>query len=519
MLTAIARQARRAGRAMQAGFDHGRAGLHGPWAVRLAMRYVWSLGTRRLRGVLRARALRGSAAIPSGPDRDGLLSMLSSRMGVLLLHEDDRCAALGIRDIDFPAALSALRAACPEARLLCDGTEVDPGGSGWLRLLTAPRVELVQPGGQRIALECYETRPNGVWLSRNRANATARALYQDPFSHPGLTRLADILPAPTLSQRLRDEPVDLVYTWVNHQDPAWIEAFARHAPRPAAGAGDESDAAALSRFHSSDELRYSLRSVALNLPWARRIHVVTNCAPPDWLDPDHPCIRWIPHERIIPPEYLPTFSSHVIESRLHHIPDLSPRFLYLNDDVFVVTPKEKAFFFGASGNSRAFLEEDGVVSGPVRASDPDHLNAARNSARLLARDFGVWPTQLHKHAPFALRQDILAEIEARWAADFARFRPSRFRSPQDLNLTSFLYHHYALATGRAEIAPLRLSLVMPMDLRWKNRLRTALEGDVEALCLNEGGAHAPGADWHRSIRRFLEDNFPEPAPWERPGIG
>ena len=40
------------------------------------------------------------------------------------------------------------------------------------------------------------------------------------------------------------------------------------------------DAENLARFHNKDELRYSLRSVAQNLPWVRRIHVFTNCARP-----------------------------------------------------------------------------------------------------------------------------------------------------------------------------------------------------------------------------------------------
>ena len=136
----------------------------------------------------------------------------------------------------------------------------------------------------------------------------------------------------------------------------------------------------MSRFHSIDELRYSLRSVSRSLPWFRQIHILTNCAPPDWLDVGCTKINWVKHEHIIPPEYLPTFSSHVIESYLHHIPGLTERFVYMNDDVFLTAPKEKGFFFSESGNSRAFLEEGGMVSGPIRTVDPDYLNASRNSA-------------------------------------------------------------------------------------------------------------------------------------------
>jgi len=432
-------------------------------------------------------------------------------MGVLVLREGLKGLEIGLRDVDFPAALRILRTACASGHFLADDEPANPEGAGWIKILQADRVKFVLPDGRRIDLECYQNRAPNYWLSQNRANRQARAIYVDLLDRPGLHLLSDILPAPSLERRMQDEPVDVVYTWVNHRDAEWAAAFRKQGVTDSSG----HDATSLSRFHSVDELRYSLRSVAHNLSWARRIHVLTNCAPPDWLDRKHERIRWVRHEHIIPSEYLPTFSSHVIESYLHRIPELTGRFIYMNDDFFLASAKEKTFFFGESGNSRAFLEADGVVSGPPRGADPDYLNASRNSARLLMQEFGIWPTRLHKHAAYALNRDILAEIEEKWIGVFNRFRPNKFRSIQDLNLTSFLYHHYALATGRAEVASLRLSVVIPTDLRWQNRLKFALENDVDALCINEGGTVPPAANWYPSVARFLQHHFPRSAPWER----
>ena len=42
--------------------------------------------------------------------------------------------------------------------------------------------------------------------------------------------------------------------------------------------------------------------------------------------------------RYLPADALPTFSSHAIESRLHHVPDLAEHFLYSNDDMFFGRP-------------------------------------------------------------------------------------------------------------------------------------------------------------------------------------
>lgn len=45
-------------------------------------------------------------------------------------------------------------------------------------------------------------------------------------------------------------------------------------------------------------------------------------------------IKYINHEDIIPKQYLPTFNSHIIETFIFRIPNLSEYFIYLNDDCF-----------------------------------------------------------------------------------------------------------------------------------------------------------------------------------------
>lgn len=517
MRTWICRALARAFRLPGTGVGLARAGLSDPRLLSMATSHVLNMKARFVQGMLRAGRVKPVLSIQRAdhPDQAYLLALLGERMGVLVLDDTAPHTVIGVRDIDLLSAVTVLHAACPDGLILADNVLANPSGAGRMRIQAASQIGFLMPDESRIDLECYGRRAPGHWLSQNRANSEARALYSDILDRPGLHLLSEILPARSLRRRVQAEPVDVVYTWVNHRDPEWAAAFRQHRPSED---NPGRDAAALSRFHSVDELRYSLRSVAQNLPWAARIHVLTNCAPPKWLDASHDQIQWVRHDSIIPAAFLPTFSSHVIESYLHRIPGLADRFLYMNDDFFIAAPKEKNFFFGEGGSSLAFLEEDGVVSGPPSPGDPDYLNAARNSAGLLLRDFGFWPTRLHKHAAYALRRDVLAEIEDRWAADFDRFRSSRFRSIQDLNLPSFLYHHYALATGRAEVAPLRLSLVMSMDLRWRNRLKNALKDEVDALCINEGGSDAPAPAWHSSIQAFLYDHFPRKAPWERDGV-
>lgn len=51
------------------------------------------------------------------------------------------------------------------------------------------------------------------------------------------------------------------------------------------------------------------------------------------------------HEDFLPPEVLPTFSSHAIEMNLHRIPGLTEHFVYFNDDTFLIRPVSETAFF------------------------------------------------------------------------------------------------------------------------------------------------------------------------------
>lgn len=97
-----------------------------------------------------------------------------------------------------------------------------------------------------------------------------------------------------------------------------------------------------SRYHDKNELKYSLRSIEKFAPWIRHIYIVTNGQIPHWLNLNNPKISLISHTDICPAELvskiLPTFSSFAIETFIHRIPNLSQRFLYFNDDVFLGQP-------------------------------------------------------------------------------------------------------------------------------------------------------------------------------------
>lgn len=173
----------------------------------------------------------------------------------------------------------------------------------------------------------------------------------------------------SFAKQLCAPPIDAVYTWVNGSDPAWLEELetykrlhgidveasaggsgsgSRSGLNATAGEGggdgnaegdedgDDDSAASANRYRDSNELLYSFRSLEKYAPWIRRIHLVTNGQVPSWLDTSNPRINVVTHEEIFANKsHLPVFSSPAIETQLHHIPGLTKKFVYFNDDVFL----------------------------------------------------------------------------------------------------------------------------------------------------------------------------------------
>lgn len=515
-LTSIALRARKTLALLQ---DYTLAALGNPKLLLRAIRHVLMRKSRALEGLLRADQI----SVPSKPvprDWQDMVQELSGHMAVLVLQRQGCAGAIGVADLDLVSALAYLTAQVRVLEITVNGAPIANGSVALEHaLLNARAINLLFLGpdgeAQQLQIEPYAPRGPGTWVSNNPANPVLRGVYADSFAQPGLQEAQTLLTGPSLADVARTRPIDVVYTWVNHADPAWAALYAQHKISLPGAVSRISDATALSRFHSNDELRYSLRSVFANLSWVNRIYVFTNCARPDWLSEHDTRLIWVQHEQVIPAQYLPTFSSHVIESFLHRIPDLAEHFLYINDDVFIAKPLDKSAFFAENGCSKAFLDPYGMVSGQATADDPDYLNAARNSAQLVLAELGFVPTQLHQHTVFALRKSVLDEIEAKWPAQLAQMRSHKFRAIHDLNIASFLYHHYAIGTGRALPCHSSTAFIKSLDIRWRHALMTTAETDLETFCINEGGSEGPAGDWHSTVRAFLERKYPQPAPWER----
>lgn len=149
------------------------------------------------------------------------------------------------------------------------------------------------------------------------------------------------------SKKRVDFPIDIVYTWVDGDDPVWREK--RYKYMPSLPNGEVPNHLSDARWRQENELMYSLRSVEMYAPWVNRIYIVTDGQCPTWLNRNHPKIRIVDHSEIFPADALPVFSSHAIESRIYCIPGLSEHFIYGNDDTYFSSLTRPEDFFNADG--------------------------------------------------------------------------------------------------------------------------------------------------------------------------
>lgn len=297
--------------------------------------------------------------------------------------------------------------------------------------------------------------------------------------------------------------VDVVYTWVNKDDPEWIDLWNGEFP------DDPYDP---DRFSSNDELRYSLRSIAMYAEWVRTIYIVSNCHQPKWLDTSDGRVVWVYHNEIYPDSNcLPVFNSHSIETCLHRISGLSEHFIYFNDDVFLTQPCTQSDFFDLVGRSCSFYEPYGMVGGAaIDDITPSYMKAAKNSADIIYDSFGYFPRSLLKHTPHPLRKSVLNEIEANFNDVIERVRVTKLRSDDDISLTSFFYHHYSFVKGYS--IPADCNYLLVRSKNYKKAFRNSY--NYKFMCLNDGGGDSENSAYKNASLDFMKNRFSLIPSWE-----
>ncbi len=246
---------------------------------------------------------------------------------------------------------------------------------------------------------------------------------------------------------VNDTKIDIVYTWVDGNDPKWLEKKGQYFHADEKYKNCIKDQISEERYSDNQELLYSMRSVEYFAPWVNHIYIVTDQQSPSWLK-DCKNITIIDHTDIIPEQYLPTFNSSVIEAHLQNIPNLSEQFIYFNDDMLLGRKTIPSDFF-KKGKPKVFTSS-------LLPSHKKPRNKENATYNMLSIQHGRQSVESHtgklvnfglKHGVRPLLKSTMLESYDIYHDEIEPFLHDKFRAKP----FSLLYFctFYALAKGNA----------------------------------------------------------------------
>ena len=255
------------------------------------------------------------------------------------------------------------------------------------------------------------------------------------------------------------DPIDAVITWVDGLDPAHLQKrqiFMGSAPHLF-----HENATNPHRWACNGEIYLCLASLEHNAPWLRKIWIITDEQSPD-LSRLSAALRakvhLVDHSDIFANHgaALPTFNSLAIETFMWNIKDISDRFIYFNDDVFLTAPCQKSDFFSPSGPilRGAWADFGALQDDPIQMADPTKFN---HYMQLNAADLcGVPAQRLFRaaHVAHPCLRRTMVHLHSRFEAAFrdnarCQMRDIRQFSPQSL------HNHACLLQKTATLHPVK----------------------------------------------------------------
>lgn len=263
--------------------------------------------------------------------------------------------------------------------------------------------------------------------------------------------------------------IDIVYTWCSDADAVWRNK--KNAAAKACGLADDFAGNADCRFADNDDLKYSLRSLELYVPWVRKVFLVIDddITPPAWIKKDHPKLRIVRLGEIMLDPKMPCFCSDSIEHRLAFIPDLAEHYLYSNDDCLFGRRLAPSFFFGRGGCP---VFRFGKLRRGYNEQPSIYLKNLDRAERLVADRYPLMSRQLdealrrypHHCIDAYVKQDVLRTYET-FRTDIEPQFAYPFRREENVQRLIYALDALARGHGRFRLARFRLN-----DRPWYKRL-------------------------------------------------
>ncbi len=334
--------------------------------------------------------------------------------------------------------------------------------------------------------------------------------------------------------------IDVVITWLDNQDPEWQRSF-----KKAKAKKDIFFTKDNCRFEDLGTLKYIFRGIEKYMPWVRNVHLVTCGQHPKCLKKKHPKLRIVNHKNIfLYKEALPTFNSSAIEMNFHRIPDLSEKFIYFNDDMFVLKKLHPDYFFKnnlpvMSYNIRNLFHNDlcshmfhsnmlvinkeiqrkgTFVKQFFKVINLNHgIKHAIKSFLLMISNSREIPLIVDDHLPSPHLKSNFIEVEAGYQDEVIRTSFSTFREAHDLN--QYIFKYWGFIHNRYVSKKTKdgfFVLVEDMQM-FQTKLDILLSKKPSLVCFSEhkNFIYEDYPKYKKALNNFLNLYMPEKCSWEK----
>jgi hypothetical protein len=258
-----------------------------------------------------------------------------------------------------------------------------------------------------------------------------------------------------------DFPVDAVVLWVDDTDENWVKKRNKYTRNKSLNADN--------RYRDLGIFQYWFKLIQKNAPFFRKIFLITDNQVPNFVIEDERVIL-VNHTDFIPENYLPTFNTNVIEMSLGFLDDLSEHFVLFNDDMFLIKPVSKKFFFSKEGmptdigvfnilqpteyftklpfNNLVVLNSHFSKKNVLKQHPFKFLNfryGKRNIQTLLTLAYPSITGFFEHHQPQGYLKNNFIKMEEQFPEIFSKLRTHKFRTSDDY--TEWLIREWNLLEG------------------------------------------------------------------------
>ena len=227
---------------------------------------------------------------------------------------------------------------------------------------------------------------------------------------------------------MANDAIDFVIPFLNPESTTWQQEFEKYK--------NQAGIKGANRFRDWGTMKYVLRGIEANCPWVRKTHLILfdESMVPEWLNVKSPKLHIVYHRDYIPSQFLPTFSSSVIEMFIHRIPDLANNFIYSCDDMLILKPLPNDYFFK---NNRPVSPLSTIQHNYLNEID-DWCKIENNNYRLESRLLGSVMRCNHPHFQIPLTKTFVMFVWSLLERDFINgLSYSKFRNKHENQIWIF----------------------------------------------------------------------------------